>query len=240
MWDTIEKHPLIRETREKLREKRTLLVEGLWDSPKALLALLTAKARDHNVLVITSGEGEMRLLDDLAYFSDRPVFAFPPWETLPGEKIAPSPDTVGKRLRILHALEKERRVILLAPLQAVLQKVPGKDPLRRRVLNWHKGESVPFDSLATLLTERGYRREHVAVDKGEFAIRGGILDIFSLSAPAPYRIEFFDDEITSMRTYDPASQRSVKKEEHLLIVPANETEAIEGDGGGVDTTRPSG
>lgn len=228
MLTEIENHSFIQTVKTHFQNEFSLLFEGLWDAPKSILILCAALAQNKNILILTGGDRETRLLDDLNYFSSFPIFAFPSWETLPGEEITPSPDIIGKRFEILDALSsKKGPVIVLAPLQAILQKVCCPKTLQSHLLKWKKGDTIPFEELPEILTRLGYRRESIAADKGEFAIRGGILDIFSVSAFDPCRIDFFGDEIEEIRTYDPISQKSIEKREEAFIVPANELKLIQ-------------
>jgi transcription-repair coupling factor (superfamily II helicase) len=228
MWNEIEKHPFIQKAKQIFEDTPATLFEGLWDSPKALLSLLGAQSGNKNLLIITGGERETRLFDDLAYFSSEELFAFPSWETLPGEEILPSPDIIGKRFEILARLqERKNQKIVLAPLQAILQKICSPSTLQTSTFTWKKKDSIPFETIPELLSSLGYRRETIASDKGEFAIRGGILDLFPSSASDPYRIDFFGDEIEDIRSYDPISQKSIEKKEEALIVPASEMHLLQ-------------
>ncbi len=206
----------------------SVFLEGLWGSPKAILSLLATKKTGKNCVIITGSERHNHLLEDLSYFSDLPLHEFLPWETLPGDEIAPSADIVGKRFEILqHLLTQKRQQIIICPLAAILQKVVSPKALAPLLLHLKKGDEVPFDTLPTRLTELGYTRCSVASEKGEFAVRGGILDIFPLSAYDPYRIDFFGDEIDGMRSYDPISQKSIEKKDNVFIPPANEIQLLE-------------
>ncbi|HSX11559.1 MAG TPA: transcription-repair coupling factor, partial [Chlamydiales bacterium] len=148
---------------------------------------------------------------------------FPAWETLPGEDIAPSPDIIGKRFEALDALiRKKGRSILLCPLPSLLQKVLPKEALAPLLHRWKKGSRVSFDGLPELLVSLGYVRSPVVSDKGEFAIRGGILDLFPVASSDPFRIEFFGDEIEQIRTFDPVGQKSVAKADEVFLCPAKE------------------
>jgi transcription-repair coupling factor (superfamily II helicase) len=199
----------------------SIIVEELWDSPKALLASEALKKR--SVLLITGGVREDRFVDNLAYFAPQAAIEFPAWETLPGEEIAPSPDIIGKRFEALDALiHKKKPSILLCPLASLLQKVVPKETLIPLLHRWKKGSKVSFEALPELLTSLGYNRTAVVSDKGEFAIRGGILDIFPVASSDPFRIEFFDDEIEEIRTFDPIGQKSITKAEEAFLCPAKE------------------
>ncbi len=132
-----------------LKEGGSFLVEGLWDSTKALMAAMALKATGKSILLITGGTREDRLFDNLSYFCPTAPLEFPAWETLPGEEIPPSPDIIGKRFEALNALVQKREPsILLCPLSSLLQKVIPKEALTSLLHTWKKGSRVPFDSPA--------------------------------------------------------------------------------------------
>ncbi|HSX26652.1 MAG TPA: transcription-repair coupling factor [Chlamydiales bacterium] len=205
------------------KEDRSLLIENLWEVPKALLAALISKAKNRSVLLITGGTREDRLFDNLSYFAPELPVEFPAWETLPGEEIPPSPDIIGKRFEALHALiHKKGPSILLCPLPSLLLKVLPKDAAKPLLHKWKRKMTLSFDKLPELLTSLGYARVPVVSDKGEFALRGGILDLFPVASTDPYRIDFFGDEIEEIRTFDPVGQKSLAKVNELFISPAKE------------------
>ncbi len=207
----------------------SLLIEELWEGAKAALIWLLANATGKNILVVCDSMDD-RLYDDIAFFPLPSIIDFPSWETLPGEEIAPSPDLVGKRLQVLSTLmHRSSPHVILAPLQAVLQKLPNKQHLQPLTKTWKKGMSLKFDTLAQTLTALGYRRSPVVADKGEYAMRGGIIDIFPLSSPDPYRLEFFGDELEQIRTFDPISQKSIAKVEEMFLPPASEMALVQKD-----------
>lgn len=206
----------------------SLLIEGLWDSPKAALLLLLLERTKKQILVITSDKNENKIIDDLHYFGVPHFLEFPAWETLPGEEIPPSPDIVGRRFETLyHLLHRKTPHILFAPLQACLQKLPQPRSLRPHCNLWKVGEEIPFDALDAFLTALGYRKEAVVADKGEYALRRGILDLFPLSATEPFRVEFFGDQIETIRTFDPIGQKSIEKTDHLFVCPASEPKLLQ-------------
>ena len=213
---------------QTISKEPSVMIEGLWDSPKAALISLLAKAQKKNILIITSDRTENRLIGNLDYFGINHFFEFPAWETLPGEEIPPSPDIVGRRFEILYSFmqDKDPKVVL-CPLQAALQKLPSPQKLKPNCNLWKVGEEIPFDALDDFLEALGYRKEPVVADKGHYALRRGILDIFPLSSPEPFRVEFFGDEIESIRTFDPIGQKSIEKVEQLFICPASEPKLLE-------------
>lgn len=215
--------PSLQQFREQIAREPSLLMEGLWDAPKALLVRLLQEATHKNILILTAESKMSKLLDDAAYFKITDIVEFPAWETLPGEEISPSPDIVGKRLAILHhLLEKKTPQVVVCPLQSALQKVPSPAFLEPLCRTLKKGDEIPFASFPEWLNQLGYRRSSVVADKGEFAVRGGIIDVYPVGSPDPYRIEFFGDEIDNIRTFDPIGQKSTSKASSLFISPAYE------------------
>lgn len=206
-----------------IQKGRTILLEELWDAPKSILLALAKKP----IVVITSSERDTKLYDDLLFFQKK-VLTFPSWETLPGEEIPPSSDIVGRRLETLHELaSRPEEIILLAPLQSVLQKVVRKEELMKQTLELHVNQDVLFESFPDELEKLGYVRCAVAADKGEFAVRGSIIDIYPVSSFDPLRIDFFGDTIDTIRTYDPVSQKTIGKTETALISPAQELSLLQ-------------
>jgi len=213
---------------EIVQKEPSLLVEELWEGAQAALIYLIAKATKKHLLII-SATADDRLYEDINFFPlPTPAVDFPSWETLPGEEISPSPDLVGKRLQVLNTiLHAKTPCVILAPLQAVLQKLPAKNTLQHLTHTWKRGGSIPFATLPKLLAELGYQKSPVVSDKGQYALRGGILDIFPLSSADPYRIEFFGDTLDAIRTFDPISQKSIQKVEEFLLTPASESALVE-------------
>ena len=219
--------PSLAKLEEFLNTESSLLIEELWETPKAALIALIAKATKKNVLVITSESKEEKITGDLPFFSNAPILEFPSWETLPEEEIAPSPDIIGKRLEILHQLTTSNKPhILFCPLQAILQLLPAPQTTHSACTKWNVGDEIPFETLIPKLIELGYHREAITSDKGEFSFRGGIIDLFPISSKEPYRIDFFGDHIEQIRTFDPTSQKSTGKVSSLFLSPSSEIEML--------------
>ena len=216
---------------QALREGQNLLIEGLWDAPKALLAAYAQEECGKNILILTgASREESRLYDDLPFFTGKRALDYPAWETLPSENIAPSPDIVGDRYEVLrHIHESKEPLIIIASLQAVLQKVIPPQAFDQLQLEIKVGQEIPYERLLETLEAMGFQRKDVAADKGEYAVRGGIVDIYPVSSPDPYRIEFWGDEVDSLRTYDPVAQKSVGQAGSLTLLPAQELELINND-----------
>jgi transcription-repair coupling factor (superfamily II helicase) len=225
MIEKLFSSPSVKKYQDLLRQGESVLVEELWDVTKAILAILTVQTTKKSVLLLTGGVREDNLMDNLSQLApDLPV-EFPAWETLPGEMLKPSPDVIGKRMEALYTLlNKKTPSIVLCPVAAFLQKVPAKEMLTFGV--WKKKTRLPFGSIAEVLTNLGYRRETIVSDKGQFAIRGGIVDIFPVASPDPFRVEFFGDEIDQIRTFDPLGQKSIEKVDSFFLPPASELDLL--------------
>jgi transcription-repair coupling factor (superfamily II helicase) len=198
-----------------LETGESLVVERLWELPKAILAAWAVSKK--NVLIVTASPD--RLFENLQTFIPEKVVEIPAWDQLPGEK--PNFDLIGKRFDALKELGREKKV-LLCSLQSLLQRVLPKGEMARQMKTWGKGTRISFATLTEELAQLGYRKVPVVSDKGEFAIRGGILDLFPVSSFDPFRIEFAGDEIDEIRTFDPVSQKSVGKAKELQLSPAEE------------------
>lgn len=211
-----------------MREGRSVLIEGLWNAPKALTASMAQETTGKHILILTgASQEEIALFHDFTLFTQRPIVDFPAWETLPTDNIPPSPDIVGERYKVLEKIRTSPEpLIILSSLQACLQKLIPAAQFSDLHLHLKVGEEPGFDALISRLEKMGYQRRPVAADKGEFAVRGGILDVFPVSSPDPFRIEFWGDEISSLRTYDPIGQKSVEKTNEVRITPAQELEFI--------------
>lgn len=221
MLEKLKSAPSLKQIEEAATQHKSLVFESLWDAPKALIATLLEKATGRSVLIISGGESESKLVDDIAYFRHAPPLEFPAWEALPGEEIPPNSDIVGRRFEILTSLLKEKAIVVTS-LQAVLQKTIAPGTLAPLTLTWKKGQDFPFENIENSLRRLGYQRRPIVSDKGEFALRGGIVDLFPVSSDAPYRVEFFGDTIDNIRTFNPGSQKSVDKISSVTIGPSSE------------------
>ena len=220
------KSPSIFEFKRLLQSCSSLLFENIWDGPKSVLISLAA-AQNKNIVILTGGVREDHLFENLSFFTRAPL-EFPSWETLPSEGIAPSPDIIGKRLEVLYSLtQKKGPHIILCSLQSLLQKIPKKESLKDQFYLFSVRDFLDFENFPILLTSLQYTRETVVSDKGQFAVRGGIVDLFPISSSDPYRIEFFGNEIESIRTFDPIGQKSTEKKKSFFLTPAKEDPFLE-------------
>lgn len=208
-----------------IQEEKNLFLEKMTGGAKALAISELQKISKKSVLVIGESE-ELCLFHDLATFTDSPVVEFPAWETLPSETIAPSSDTTGQRYDVLQKITYKPHIIL-APLSAVLQKLIAPKQFSNLTITLTVGQTFSFSELKTQLHSMGYIRNALTSDKGSYAVRGGIIDVFPVHLPDAYRIEFWGDEIASIRVFDPVGQKSIRPVETVTLTAAVELELVQ-------------
>lgn len=205
----------------------SLLFEGLWDSPKGLLLATTLFQKKRPLVVIIEGDAKDRLFEDLRYFAPERVIDFPAWEVLLGEDVTPSPDIMGERLAaLMHLSRVSDPPIILTPLSSLLQKVPSPKEVKTTFDTLHTSQEIAYEWVTELLNELGYQRVKLIEDKGQYALRGGIIDLYPPTSMTPYRIEFVGDEIEEIRTFDPMTQKSHETVDHLTFGHASEYDLI--------------
>ncbi|MCF6284560.1 MAG: hypothetical protein L3K26_05165, partial [Candidatus Hydrogenedentes bacterium] len=215
---------------KRLKRKDTPQVEivGPWGSGKTLLPLQIAAQLDAPLLFITAGRLEAEgIHDDLCTFSDEDQTAlFPAWEVLPSDTMNPADDIVAERMNTLKRLSAARdsgaTMMAVAPLRSLLQYVVNRKRLAEDSLALTVGEEYDLDELLARFVSMGYSRETMVEHRGDISVRGGIVDVFPISSELPYRVEFFGDEIDTIRCFEPETQRSVSQEDSLQILPRSE------------------
>ncbi len=199
---------------------------GPWGSGKTLAALQAAEGR--SLLILAPGRIEAEgIFEDLLTFDDPERCAlFPAWEVLPNDLMAPADDLVAERMntlkRLLAARDDGRVLRVVAPVRAVMQYVIQRDRLAQQTMSLAVGEEHDLEDLVTRLTQMGYERELMVEQRGQMSVRGGIFDVFPISSELPYRLEFFGDEIESIRRFEPETQRSVNPVDRVTILPRSE------------------
>ncbi len=190
------------------------------------LALTEAAARHPApLLVITGTSREAEALHgELAFFAgpELPVLHFPDYETLPYDLFSPHPDLTSQRLATLARLPLLQQALVVTPVEALLQRLAPKAFVEAHTLQLNAGERLDVEAFRQRLTAAGYAAVSQVVAHGEFAVRGSLIDLFPMGAPAPYRIDLFDDEVESIRTFDPETQRSTDKLPAVKLLPARE------------------
>ncbi|MFP4280113.1 MAG: transcription-repair coupling factor, partial [Halochromatium sp.] len=151
-----------------------------------------------------------------------PVLGFPDWETLPYDVFSPLPELVSERLLTLHRLPQLKRGVLVVPVGTLMQRLPPPDYVDAQSLVLSTGDRLDLERTRERLTHAGYQCVSQVITHGEFAVRGALLDIFPMGVREPLRIDLFDDEVESIRTFDPDSQRSLAKLDRVRLLPARE------------------
>ena len=199
-------------------------------SPSALAwhVLRAARAHARPVLAIARDnqsahqlESDLRTLrgDDAAIA----LLPFPDWETLPYDQFGPHADIVSQRLATLHGLPAlERGAIVIVPVQTLMQRLAPLQYVVGGSFDMRVGQRLDFDAEKRRLEAAGYRNVPQVLDPGDFAVRGGLLDVYPMGADRPYRVELFDDAIESLRAFDPESQRSLDKVDAVRLLPGRE------------------
>lgn len=197
----------------------------LYGAAESLAVAEHALAADHLVVAVVANTSELLHLEaELAFFLDErlPLHTLSDWETLSYDRVSPHQDIVSQRIRTLHALPSVDRGVLLLTAPALMQRLPPPSYLDRHSLIIRTGDTLALDSFRERLVDAGYRLVAQVEEHGEFAVRGSILDLYPMSSVQPYRVEFFDDEIETVRTFDPDSQRGLQQAESIALVPAHE------------------
>ena len=222
-------------------------VSGLTPAAKALFVAAAAhKLAPGVVLYVVPGDAEIeQAVEDVAFFvvameglsstaASRAILPFPSHEVDPYRGLAPHVGVTSARAQALHGVGAGSARVVVASAAALLPRVSAPRRLLGAALDLKPGQDIAPTDLAGLLTDAGFTREDPADEHGEFAVRGGIVDIFPAGEAQPVRLEFVGDTIESMRRYDPSTQRSVESIDQVVIVPLQEVLAGHGPGADLD------
>nr|WP_156873837.1 transcription-repair coupling factor [Perlucidibaca piscinae] len=198
--------------------------------PGAALALTLAETASRHpglVVVLMPGtQAATRLEDELRFFlaaePDCPIWHFPDWETLPYDQFSPHQDIISQRLAVLHALPRATRGILVVPVSTSVHRLPPPGWLNSQTLSLHTGQRISLERTRQDLEAAGYRVVDTVYEHGEFAVRGSLIDLYPMGAEHPVRIELFDDDIETLRLFDPDTQRTLTAIDQLSLMPAHE------------------
>ncbi|PHM33448.1 transcription-repair coupling factor [Xenorhabdus innexi] len=184
------------------------------------------------VLLVTKDmQNTLRLRDEIPQFTRTSINILSDWETLPYDSFSPHQEIISNRLSTLYQLPFMTEGTLILPVNTLMQRVCPHKYLQGHALIMHKGQRISRNNLRKNLEQAGYRSVEQVLEHGEFATRGALFDLFPMGSEHPYRIDFFDDEIDSLRTFDVDSQRTLEEVEKISLLPAHEfptdKEAIE-------------
>jgi transcription-repair coupling factor (superfamily II helicase) len=192
-----------------------------------LLLADLARASDKRLVYVATDDTAMQAIADAAPFfaPDLIVHRFPAWDCLPYDRAGPSMRVSADRLATLSALQlpAKRSELILTTVAAITQRTLTPFRIRQLATTLAAGQRIDRDALAELLVANGFSRVDTVADQGEFAVRGGILDLFPAGEETGLRVDFFGDEIESIRRFDPADQRSLGPAKALQLLPASET-----------------
>lgn len=199
----------------------------LYGSSQGLLISAMARSRKAPVIVISAdARSAYRLLDEVRFYGQGqaplPVHLFPDWETLPYDMFSPHQDIISERLTTLSNLPDLRTGVVILPVNTLMHRLAPRAYLDANSLALDAGQKINIEQMRLRFENAGYRCVSQVMEHGEFAVRGSLIDLFPMGSQHPYRIDLFDDEIESIRRFDPDSQRSADVIERLRLLPARE------------------
>ncbi|WP_028781781.1 transcription-repair coupling factor [Thalassobacillus devorans] len=207
------------------------MVSGLSGSARSALVSIVNESLERPILLVTHQLVQaQQLYEDLQEIAEADkVHLYPVNELIASEIAIASPELKSQRIEALNNWMNQSSGILITPIAALKRILPPKPYWERYRLSFEVGEEIDVQNYLTRLVEMGYERTGMVASPGEFSIRGGIMDIYPLTAEFPYRIELFDTEVDSIRTFDSETQRSQEKLEQITIAPATELLITEED-----------
>lgn len=200
--------------------KRYASLQGSSDA--LALAQLAGQKRPLIILTETAADAQ-RLHDEIPYFAPAlSVHLLPDWETLPYDQFSPHQDLISERLATLYQISQNACDVAIIPATTALYRLPPREFLAAHTFFLKQGTQLDLDALRGQLTLAGYTHVTQVLSPGEYSVRGGIVDLFPMGSPLPYRIDLFDNEIESIRTFDADTQRSIYPVKDVRLLPARE------------------
>lgn len=188
------------------------------------LAISEISEQNQNLTVVVTPDtrSAVRLSRVLSELSSQNVCLFPDWETLPYDTFSPHQEIISSRLSALFHLQNAKKGIFLLPISTLMQRLCPPQYLQHNVLLIKKGDRLVIDKMRLQLEAAGYRAVEQVLEHGEYAVRGALLDLFPMGSAVPFRLDFFDDEIDSIRTFDVDTQRTLDEINSINLLPAHE------------------
>ncbi|MGE4241391.1 transcription-repair coupling factor [Ramlibacter sp.] len=206
--------------------KRFTLPRPVGSADALLLARLAEREKAQRKLtaIVTSDANDaQRLLEEIAFFApDVRCALFPDWETLPYDQFSPHQDLISERLATLWRILQGEADVVIVPATTALYRVAPPSFLARYTFHFQQGQKLDEARLKAQLTLAGYNHVTQVVSPGEYAVRGGLIDLFPMGSLVPYRVDLFDDEVDSIRTFDPDTQRSLYPVPEVRLLPGRE------------------
>ncbi len=207
-----------------MRAGETLAWQGLAGSGRGLAIATAAETLHGPLLVITASSfSAQRLEDEIRFYaSGLTILPLPDWECLPYDVFSPHQDIISQRLETLYRLPELKNGVVLASVSTLMHRLPPPEYVTAHSFLLKTGDRLEIQSLRERLAHANYHGVSQVMEAGEFAVRGGLIDLFPTGSHRPYRIELFDDQVESMREFDPATQRSGKSISTIQLLPARE------------------
>lgn len=192
---------------------RSLVISDALDQHEGLVVVLTVDTLSSSAI-----------FNETRFFNQNQIdfLSFPEWETLPYDIFSPHEDIVSDRITALHKLPRITRGVLVLPIATCMQRVAPKNFISEVALHIKVGKTLTLDELRSALSASGYHHVSQVMTRGEFTVRGSIVDFFPMGSNHPYRVELFDDEIETIRTFDVEKQTSLEKLSEINLLPAHE------------------
>lgn len=187
--------------------------------------VLSQAAQSVPLVVITPDPlSAQHLIDDIQFYAGEGLssLSFPDWETLPYDVFSPHQDIISERLTTLYQLPNLKRGVLVLPVTTIMHRLPPANYVQAYSLLIIQGQHLNAKKLREQLELSGYRCVSQVIEHGEFAVRGSLLDLFPMGSNVPYRIDLFDEEVESIRSFDPDTQRSQETVHEIRFLPARE------------------
>jgi transcription-repair coupling factor (superfamily II helicase) len=210
------------------RSGEPMIVDGVADGYEAFALAAVAAAQDGPVVFVARDGQKIPALAEILQFvaPGLPVLELPAWDCLPYDRVSPGSDAVARRLDAMASIAalraKPHRAIVLVSANAVLQKMPPLDFVAGQTLSAKPGNQIDMNDLVARLETSGFERVPTVRDVGQYAVRGGILDLLAPGAQEALRLDFFGDTLESIRAFDPASQRTTGQRRELRLQPMSE------------------
>jgi transcription-repair coupling factor (superfamily II helicase) len=199
---------------------------GLYGSSAGLALVEAAKhAAGPVIVLLANARRQQQLADEIHFYaagSDLPIIHFPDWECLPYDAFSPHQDVTSRRLSALAGLPAQKQCIILTTVSAAIHRLAPREYVQAHSLLLRKGDSIDVNEFRQQLVRNGYQGVSQVMEPGEFAVRGGLIDLFPMGQTVPYRLDLFGDELETIRTFDPGSQRSGPALTQVELLPARE------------------
>ena len=203
------------------------MISGLPEGADALVFTRAARKAGQNIMFVARDDGRAAAFAKACRFfaPEIPVQTLPAWDCLPYDRVSPGRALASRRAACIYGLATQSHdepKITVTTLNAVLQRVPAKKLIRTAGFEARAGEVLKREALEAYLSENGYSRASTVVEPGDYAIRGGLIDVFSPALDNPIRLDFFGDELESLREFDVETQRTVKQVSNVIFAPVSE------------------